>query len=825
MKNKLLSLVALATLLPGAAQVFADPIPKDRVQVMNAIASNDTIRPHQSGFPDTVRANLVKTVNKALDHNTQVKLFGSKKSWKPLSKVKSLTEAGIQILKMEVSTQQFTKGKLTVTGVKTGTFYLNGEEVSGDDGEYSLSLVSGEHRLLLVTEQVDNWKKVAIDWTGDNVEHSVTFHEKTPKHRLNAKQMYDSQTISQVSISPDGKQMIWTKKYYSEATGDKSTVQTELLDTKSQSVLYRWQGMTPGSLNWSPDNRSISYSAKNKVHLLKRQGFELTTIASGLEGAGDFNWYDNETLIFSWNREDESGHEFTKRYRALEDRWPGWRNNSQVYLMDVNSGFIKQLTQNKLSHYVLDTDAKNNRILVGRNPVDYKKPAHGITELVEFDLETEQEKIIGKYRTFNGALYAKDGIYILAGPSFGNRAGATQGREQAINDYDTQLYLMNKKGDIKALSKQFDPSISDFDLLINGDILLSVSDEDRIGLYIYQTRGKAFKKIDSKIDVIDDYSVSKQKKSTIVYYGTSSTSPQSVYLKGYNKTPKLLLNSAKTHYANTRFPQIKEWDFKNSKGENIDGRYYLPSNFDKNKKYPAIVYYYGGTSAVNRSFTGRWPFSLWAAQGYVVYVIQPSGATGYGQEFSAKHVNAWGKDTADDIITASKAFLKEHPFVDEKRVGNMGASYGGFMTMYLATKTDMFSASISHAGISNLAEYWGFGWWGYGYSGVASQGSFPWNNRELYIEQSPLFSADKITTPMLLLHGDSDTNVPVTESHQMYSALRIQDKDVEFIEFIGDDHHINGRTHRLRWWNTIMAYLDNKLKDQPLWWDTLYPEK
>ena len=251
----------------------------------------------------------------------------------------------------------------------------------------------------------------------------------------------------------------------------------------------------------------------------------------------------------------------------------------------------------------------------------------------------------------------------------------------------------------------------------------------------------------------------------------------------------------------------------------------MPPQFDATQKYPTLVYYYGGTSPVSRAFTGRYPFNLWAAQGYVVYVIQPTGATGFGQDFSAKHVNAWGKYTAQDIIEGTKAFTLAHDFVNPKKIGNLGASYGGFMTMYLATKTDMFAASLSHAGISNLSNYWGYGWWGYAYSGVASAGSFPWNNQDLYVEQSPLYHADKINTPLLLIHGDSDTNVPVSESHSMYTALKLLGKEVDLIEFKGQNHTFNQRTARLIWWDTTLAFFDKHLKDQPQWWNKLYPEQ
>ena len=146
------------------------------------------------------------------------------------------------------------------------------------------------------------------------------------------------------------------------------------------------------------------------------------------------------------------------------------------------------------------------------------------------------------------------------------------------------------------------------------------------------------------------------------------------------------------------------------------------------------------------------------------------------------------------------------------------------MTLHLQTRTDLFAAAVSHAGISSISSYWGEGYWGYSYSSAASAHSYPWNNHEMYINQSPLFSADKINTPLLFLHGTSDTNVPVGESIQMYTALKILGKPTELVQVKGEDHHILTYEKRLKWNDTIFAWFDRWLKNEPSWWNALVDE-
>ncbi len=256
------------------------------------------------------------------------------------------------------------------------------------------------------------------------------------------------------------------------------------------------------------------------------------------------------------------------------------------------------------------------------------------------------------------------------------------------------------------------------------------------------------------------------------------TAAYSVDLRKLRKqSVRVLADPARTDYRHVKFGDIQDWNFMNERDREITGRIYTPPDFDPSRKYPCIVYYYGGTSPVSRDFGGRYPKEIWAAHGYVVYVLQPSGATGFGQEFSALHVNDWGIIVADEIIDGVQRFLRTHPFIDEKRVGCIGASYGGFMTMLLTTRTDLFSAAVAHAGISSISSYWGEGFWGYLYSATATANSFPWNRKDIYIDQSPLFSADRVNTPLLLTHGTVDTNVPPGESIQLYTALKLLGKE------------------------------------------------
>ncbi len=268
----------------------------------------------------------------------------------------------------------------------------------------------------------------------------------------------------------------------------------------------------------------------------------------------------------------------------------------------------------------------------------------------------------------------------------------------------------------------------------------------------------------------------------------------------------------------TRLASWERWDFVNSDSLLIDGWIYYPPDFSPEKRWPLVVYFYAGVWPQEENF--YFTFHWWAANGYVVYALTPVGAIGFGDDFSDKHVNDWGELATRDVIEGTEKLLREKAFIDPERVGAYGGSYGGFTTMDLITKTDLFAAAISMYGISNIGSYWGGGIWGYTYGDIALARSFPWNRRDIFVDKSPLYHADKINTPLLLLHGLDDANVPPLESEQMFTALKVQGKEVAYVRFPGEDHGIAGNfenyiDHR----EMMLEWFDKYLKGQPEAWE------
>lgn len=512
------------------------------------------------------------------------------------------------------------------------------------------------------------------------------------------------------------------------------------------------------------------------------------------------------------------------------DRQPGYRQRRNYALYDIATGVTTPITQGARNIYVTpNRDA--SRFLVSIRHEDLTERPFGFTDLLLLDLATGRTDTLIRHDGFVGNFtFSPDGkqIALTGSPEALGGIGNTLPEGVTPNSYEYELYLIDlETKEKRCLTRDFDPSISSYKWSeCDGNIYALTENRDLKTLYrITPKNGKIEELPLSEPLIYGNFSLATE-KPCLAYIGESSTSTDRCYLRDLKTgKEKILADINPTRLKDIQLGECHDWTFRAERGDTIYGCYYLPPFFDPSKQYPMLVYYYGGCSPTGRMLDSYYNYQEWAAMGYVVYVIQPSGCSGFGQEFASRHVNAYGDYTADDIIQGTKQFCKEHPYVKTDKIGCMGASYGGFMTMYLQTVTDIFAAAMSHAGISNPASYWGFGYWGYSYNTTAAAHSYPWNNQQLYSGHAPLFNADKVHTPLLFMHGGADTNVPINESIQMFTALKILGRETAFVTVDGENHHILDYNKRIRWHDTIMAWFARWLQDDPTWWNTMYPEK
>jgi acylaminoacyl-peptidase len=822
-------LVSVLLLLPLAQATAEDDAP-DPLVIESVLALGplpvDTGRLSEAAHADALVRSLVGRLDEGPlpREGAELSAFDRVLRWQAVSPTATGASDGLTVWWLKLETDRFVRGHLQLEGLAEARVWVDGRHVEGGETGHALDLRNGTHGVWIVHAGADGEAEPAIRWQG-RAAHDRVRPGLAPERRVSAQRLTNAETVGAMAISPDGRYLALAFDRRDEAA-DTDIPRLEIRDLDRDRIVHQWTSDRPSDLAWSPDGRWLAVEDGNSLWLHERATGEATPLLLEHEGIGQWRWHpDASSILFAWTEADESDTDKRKRLRALEDHWADFRDNTQIYQVDVESGLVRPVTAQERSVRLHDVSL-DGRVLLSQRLIDYAEPPHSLHRIFEVELDSLESREIVELRWFSDIRFADDGYWLLAGPGLPIGDGKTTPESLTANAYDTQLYRLSADGaSARSLSRDFDPSLGDMRRLADGDLLLSAVSGEEVVLAHFDAERETLGAIDPGVAVMEAFVASREPPRRVVVRGSDADAPQRVHalaLDGGER--RVLVDTATRAYADVVLGAVQDFSFTNSDGVEIDGRYYLPPNFDPERRYPLIVYYYGGTAPVDRAFTGRYPFNLWAANGYVIYVLQPRGSIGYGQDFSARHVNAWGEYAADDIIEGTQAFVDAHDFVDRERIGNIGASYGGFMTMYLATRTDLFAASISHAGISTLTSYWGEGWWGYAYSGVASRGSFPWNNRELYVEHSPIYNADEIETPMLLLHGDADTNVPPGESRTMYTALRLLGREVELVEFPGQDHWILDREQRYVWWDTILAWYDKWLKEQPQWWQHLYPE-
>lgn len=785
-------------------------------------------------------------------------LLDSPLSFTLLNKGKEVTAAQLLADKQDalhlasfcVSNTQRTKATIAVEGLEQYRLFVDGEQVEVNGDKAETILTPSQHTVVIkyLTRKNASSDKKSIKLTVTAANGApLSVGDAAAKRAYNIYDVICAPNYPSVSISPNGK-FIVVRKTWVDRKGNNHSI-SELRNYQTNRVMATFEE----SVKWMPASNKLYFTQKASDSSIageeKQDGtlqlitinpltMEREVLASHLpEGWFQFT-PDEKTLIYTLTTEGRKKDPQVYDVKEPEDRQPGWRERSNLAKYDLASGILQPLTFGYHNIYLMDISADSRYLLIGKEEERLTKRPTTLTSFYRLDLGSmnassattpKVETLIEKGEFLNSAQFSPDGksILVSASPEAFNGIGKNVEEGQTPSMIDTQLYLMtlsDKK--VRPLTKDFNPNVQSVDWSkADGNIYFTAEDKDCVHLFQLNPKSGKFTLLKTPEEYIKSFSLASS-AAEMAFSGQSASNADRLY-KMNTKTLKsqLVDDLSARELKDVELGECKAWNFVNSRGDTLCCRYYLPPHFDAAKKYPMIVNYYGGCSPTSRMFQSRYPHHVYAAMGYVVLVVNPSGATGFGQKFSARHVDTAGEGVAEDIISSTQAFCDEHAFVNRKKIGCIGASYGGFMTQYLQTKTDLFAAAISHAGISDHTSYWGEGYWGYSYSEVSMANEYPWTNKHLFVDQSPLYNADKIHTPLLFVHGTADNNVPVGESIQLYTALKLLGRPTAMVLVDGQDHHIIDYEKRLKWQNTIFAWFAKWLQDDASWWTEMYGDE
>jgi len=309
----------------------------------------------------------------------------------------------------------------------------------------------------------------------------------------------------------------------------------------------------------------------------------------------------------------------------------------------------------------------------------------------------------------------------------------------------------------------------------------------------------------------DELSVTADGK-TIVFTRQTAQFPNEVFsaqVGGKDATNLSKLNDKV--FTQVQTSPVESFWFTGADNAKVQGFIVKPPDFNAAQKYPVKFLIHGGPQgAWGDSWTYRWNAQLFAADGYVVVMVNPRGSVGYGQKFTEEVSGDWGGRAYVDLMKGLDHVEATLPYVQRGNVCGMGASYGGYAVNWIITHTTRFKCAVSHDGMFNTESAWGtteelwFNEWEF-------KGT-PWANREGYRRWSPHLSVTNIKTPTLVVHGQLDYRLDASEGFQLFTTLQRLNVPSKMLYFPDEGHWVLKPQNSRLWYQTVNGWVDQWLK-------------
>ncbi len=624
----------------------------------------------------------------------------------------------------------------------------------------------------------------------------------TPEASLNLR------SISDLQFSPEGSRLAFVVT--EPPKGERRARHIWIYEKQSSELRqFTYSAKTESMPRWSPDGRRLAFLSdrdeQQQVYVMRADGGEATALTKGKRSVQNFAWSpDGKQIAFlapDAKTEAEEKKEKDKDDARVADKED---KRARLWLQAVAGGEAKALTQPNWRVSDLAWLPTGVRVIV--SATDHPESDQNTNKIFSVQVSDSAIKQLAAPRGPFGELRVSPD---------GNTLGYVGCREDGPTPHDLMLLSLGKSAPRNLTGASVDRPVFEFQWSKDGALLAAVADGFRSKFIAFTSVGAlkeiaAIEGMTAKRSIpINPGAFAASDSGEVAFVGHTATTPQELWLWDQKSEPKQI-SHLNDFWKQFTLSAPEFYKYKSFDGLEIEAALLKPVGFDGKAKLPLIALIHGGPTGAWQDSIETWG-QLLAAPGYAVFYPNIRGSIGYGQKFIEMNRGDWGGGDFRDVLAGVKDLI-DRGIADPKRLGIGGWSYGGYMSEWAVTQTDMFKAAVSGAGLANLISEYGteqgpsYDEWFYG---------VPYEPEKVagFLNSSPFVHLKNAKTPTLILQGDADTVDPLGQSQELYRGLKRYGVETELVVYPREPHGFREENHLLDRLNRILDWYDKHLKE------------